>query len=64
MKLKIVLQNGWMGDTLLACNVIRNLSDLGHEVVVFHNWPFMRKFIDFIEVGNHLCLFANFINQI
>jgi hypothetical protein len=50
MKLKIVLQNGWMGDTLLACNVIRNLSDLGHEVVVFHNWPFMKKFIDLFEI--------------
>lgn len=50
MKFKIILQNGWMGDTLLACNVIRNLSDLGHEVVMFHNWPFMRKFIDLFEI--------------
>jgi hypothetical protein len=50
MKLKITLENGWMGDTLLACNVIRNLSDLGHEVVVFHKWPFMSKFIDLFEI--------------
>ena len=46
MKYKIFLENGWMGDTLLACNVVKNMTDMGYDVEVFHKWPFMTKFLE------------------
>lgn len=56
MKYKISLENGWMGDTLLACNVIKNLTNMGYDVEVYHRWPFMVKFIELFEIKAHLFL--------
>ena len=49
-KYNIILQEGWMGDTLWACNIIKNLSDMGYEIIMFHKWKFMRKLIDLFEI--------------
>lgn len=53
MKYNIILQEGWMGDTLWACNVIKNLSDMGYDIVVFHKWKFMESFIDLFEINQN-----------
>jgi hypothetical protein len=50
MKYKIYLKEGWMGDTLWACNVVKNLSNMGYDIVMFHNWKFMKKLIDLFEI--------------
>ena len=52
-KYNIILQEGWMGDTLWACNIIKNLSDMGYEIIMFHKWKFMRKLIDLFEINQN-----------
>jgi len=44
-----------MGDTLLACNVIKNMTDMGYDVEVFHKWPFMVKLLELF--GPNISLF-------
>ena len=56
MKYKISLENSWMGDTLLACNVVRNLTDMGYDVELYYRWPFMGKFIELFDIQAHLFL--------
>lgn len=52
-KYNITLAEGWMGDTLWACNVIRNLSDMGYDIIMFHKWEFMKKLIDLFEINQN-----------
>jgi len=56
MKYKISLENSWMGDTLLACNVVKNLTDMGYDIELYYRWPFMRKFIELFDIQAHLFL--------
>lgn len=50
MRYKIVLHQSWMGDTLFACNVVKNLTDMGHDVVLIHKWPFMMELINLFGI--------------
>jgi hypothetical protein len=52
-KYNIILQEGWMGDTLWACNVVKNLSDMGYNIIMFHKWEFMKKLIDLFEINQN-----------
>ena len=56
-KYEIILVESWMGDTLWACNVVKNMKDVGYDVFLTHKWPFMIKLIDLFEI-NH-----NYISQ-
>ena len=54
MKQKIILEQSWMGDTLFACNVVKNLTDMGHDVDLYYRWPFMSEFIKLFDIKAHL----------
>jgi hypothetical protein len=54
MKYKIILEQSWMGDTLFACNVVKNLTDMGHDVDLFYHWPFMSELIKLFGIKAHL----------
>ena len=53
-KYKIVLEESWMGDTLLASNVVKNMTDMGYEIQLYHKWPFMSKFLSFFEINQQV----------
>jgi hypothetical protein len=53
MKYTIYLENGWMGDTLFASNVVKNISLMGHDVILFHKWPFMTSLIDLFNIQHN-----------
>lgn len=60
MKYKIILQESWMGDTLFAANVVKNISKLGIEIVLVHKWKFMNKLLDLFEINhNHEDIFKD-----
>jgi hypothetical protein len=58
MKYNIILLESWMGDTLWASNVIKNLTDAGYDIILTHKWPFMMKLIDLFEI-NHNCVYQD-----
>ena len=35
-KYEIILVESWMGDTLWACNVVKNMKDVGYDVFLTH----------------------------
>jgi hypothetical protein len=53
MKYHIILKEGWMGDTLWACNVIKNITDMGYDFVFSHKWPFMNEVINLFEITHY-----------
>lgn len=57
MKYEIILQESWMGDTLWASNVVKNMTDMGYDIILIHKWSFMMKLIDMFDI-NH-----NYISQ-
>ena len=58
MKYKVILHESWMGDTLFAANVVKNISNLGIEIVLVHKWKFMNKLLDLFEIKhNHIDIF-------
>ena len=57
MKYEIILQESWMGDTLWASNVVKNMTNMGYDIILIHKWPFMMKLIDMFDI-NH-----NYITQ-
>jgi hypothetical protein len=49
-KYNIVLINSWMGDTLLASNVVRNITNMGYDIHLYHKWPFMTNILNLFEI--------------
>ena len=58
MKYEITLIESWMGDTLWASNVVKNMKDMGYDVFLNHKWPFMMKLIDLFDI-NHSYIHQN-----
>jgi hypothetical protein len=53
-KYKIYLQQSWMGDTLFACNVVKNLEDIGYDIILYHRWPFMTSLIELFGIKQNI----------